>query len=390
MQRQRNTQVWTVFIVLLIAFLSLSAIGMAQEGTWARKADMKIPRGGLSTAVVDGKIYAIGGITRVGGLPQTLLTVEVYDPATNKWTERAAMPTKRFSLSTAVVNGKIYAIGGRTFNLYFSSVEVYDPKADKWTKKFDMPGATHMPGKRSDLSASVVNGKIYVIGGGRVAGDAGLARVDAYDPATDTWTQKTDIPTARVAVSIAVVNGKIYAIGGGGVFEGWQLFATVEAYDPGALNVSNLSASVVNGKIYAIGGTGGVQPVYAYDSATDTWTQKAGAPTGRWASSTSVVNGRIYAIGGAPVPGGGGVARVDAYDPATDIWTKKTDIPSVRVKLSTSVVDGKIYAIGGLAGAAGFLGGQALGMVEAYDPGALNVNVAGKLATLWGKLKVQD
>jgi hypothetical protein len=54
------------------------------------------------------------------------------------------------------------------------------------------------------------------------------------------------------------------------------------------------------------------------------------------------------------------------------------------------VVDGKIYAIGGLAGAAGFLGGQALGMVEAYDPGALNVNVAGKLATLWGKLKVQD
>ena len=232
MQRQRNTQVWTVFIVLLIAFLSLSAIGMAQEGTWARKADMKFPRGGLSTAVVDGKIYAIGGITRVGGLPQTLLTVEVYDPATNKWTERAAMPTKRFSLSTAVVNGKIYAIGGRTFNLYFSSVEVYDPKADKWTKK------SHMPGKRSDLSASVVNGKIYVIGGGRVAGDAGLARVDAYDPATDTWTQKTDIPTARVAVSIAVVNGKIYAIGGGGVFEGWQLFATVEAYDPGALNVN--------------------------------------------------------------------------------------------------------------------------------------------------------
>ena len=250
---------------------------MAQEGTWARKADMKIPRGGLSTAVVDGKIYAIGGVTRVGGLPQTLSTVEAYDPATNKWTERAAMPTKRYSLSTAVVNGKIYAIGGsggggdvlstvevydpkrniwtrhhkaampnarwglatavvngkiyaiggQNFVHFFSAVEVYDPKADKWTKKFDMPGA------RADLSASVVNGKIYAIGG-----IGGAQPVSAYNPATDTWMKKADMPGTRAWLSTSVVNGKIYAIGGGGVFGGWQPLATVNVYDPGALNVN--------------------------------------------------------------------------------------------------------------------------------------------------------
>ena len=226
-QRQRKTQVCTVFILLLIMFLSVSGIGMAQEGTWARKADMKFPRGGLSTAVVDGKIYAIGGVTRVGGLPQTLSTVEAHDPATNKWTERAAMPTKRYSLSTAVVNGKIYAIGGQNFVHFFSAVEVYDPKADKWTKKFDMPGA------RADLSASVVNGKIYAIGG-----IGGAQPVSAYNPATDTWMKKADMPGARAWLSTSVVNGKIYAIGGGGVFGGWQPLATVDVYDPGALNVN--------------------------------------------------------------------------------------------------------------------------------------------------------
>jgi N-acetylneuraminic acid mutarotase len=302
MHRQRKTQAWTVFILLLIMFLSVSATGMAQEGTWARKADMKIPRGGLSTAVVDGKIYAIGGVTRVGGLPQTLSTVEAYDPATNKWTERAAMPTKRYSLSTAVVNGKIYAIGGS--------------------------------------------------GGG---GDV-LSTVEVYDPKRNTWTRhhKAAMPNARWGLATAVVNGKIYAIGG---ITGLQVLSTVEVYDP----------------------------------ATNKWTKRSAMPTKRFSLATAVVNGKIYAIGGS----GGGpdvLSTVEVYDPKRNTWTRhhKAAMPNARWGLATAVVDGKIYAIGGLAGAAGFLGGQALGMVEAYDPGALNVNVAGKLATLWGKLKVQD
>ena len=161
MHRQRKTQAWTVFILLLIMFLSVSATGMAQEGTWARKADMKIPRGGLSTAVVDGKIYAIGGVTRVGEVAlRVFSTVEVYDPATNKWTERAAMPTKRFLLSTAVVNGKIYAIGGAGgWGDVLSTVEVYDPKRNTWTRHHKAA----MPNARWGLATAVVNGKIYHI-----------------------------------------------------------------------------------------------------------------------------------------------------------------------------------------------------------------------------------
>lgn len=120
MHRQRKTQAWTVFILLLIMFLSVSATGMAQEGTWARKADMKIPRGGLSTAVVDGKIYAIGG---AGGWGDVLSTVEVYDPKRNTWTRhhKAAMPNARWGLATAVVNGKIYHIPSNLVVAYHES-----------------------------------------------------------------------------------------------------------------------------------------------------------------------------------------------------------------------------------------------------------------------------
>jgi len=54
-----------------------------------------------------------------------------------------------------------------------------------------------------------------------------------YDPATDTWAKKPDMLTARGVLSTSVVNGKIYAIGGGESRE--NLFLTVvEEYDPGA------------------------------------------------------------------------------------------------------------------------------------------------------------
>jgi N-acetylneuraminic acid mutarotase len=63
--------------------------------------------------VVNGKIYVIGGIAVAGtGNRQNLQTVEVYDPETDTWTQGVDMPTQRVGLSTSVVDGKLYAIGG--------------------------------------------------------------------------------------------------------------------------------------------------------------------------------------------------------------------------------------------------------------------------------------
>jgi N-acetylneuraminic acid mutarotase len=56
----------------------------------------------------------------------------------------------------------------------------------------------------------------------------GLSTVEAYDPATDTWTTKAPMPTARQGLAAAVVNGSLYAIGG---YNGSYL-STVESYTP--------------------------------------------------------------------------------------------------------------------------------------------------------------
>lgn len=74
----------TGLLILLIA-ISIHGFRHAEAATWTRKADMSTPRWAQSVAVVNGKIYAIGGIdtepSRLNG--KALAAVEEYDPATD-------------------------------------------------------------------------------------------------------------------------------------------------------------------------------------------------------------------------------------------------------------------------------------------------------------------
>jgi N-acetylneuraminic acid mutarotase len=152
--------------IIILVLLCLPSVTSAQEGIWTVKADMPTRRDGIGTSVVNGKIYAIGGLY----VNTILSTVEEYDPATDTWAKKANMPTARYQVCTAAVNGKIYAFGGWDAiqipgGRIFSTVEEYDPATDTWTAKADMPAP------RTQFTIGVVNGKIYVIGGGN--GDKG-------------------------------------------------------------------------------------------------------------------------------------------------------------------------------------------------------------------------
>ena len=329
--------------------------------------------------------------------PQNTFVPPLAPPGeVGKWTRKADMPNAITYHSASVVNGKIYVIGGGKDEA-LSIVEEYNPATDTWTRKADMPTP------RCSLSTSVVNGKIYAIGGG-TTGLVSLSVVEEYNPATDTWTKKADMPTARLGLSTSAVNGKIYAIGGASI-PALALFSAVEEYDP-ATNTwmkkaymptprTMLSTSVVNGKIYAIGG--GPNPdvslstIEEYDPVTDTWTKRVDMPTPRWGLSTSVVNGKIYAIGGSsggprPRPT---LSTVEVYDAATDTWTKKVDMLTARCALSTSIVNGYIYAIGGGSKSGAQLPLPTFSIVEVYDTGFRAVEPEGKLPTTWGRMKAE-
>jgi N-acetylneuraminic acid mutarotase len=272
------------------------------------------------------------------------------------WLRKADMQDGRHSLATSMVEGKIYLIGGRYTD---DLVSEYDPATDSWTTKTPMPTARMLP------ASGVVDGKIYVIGGLEAAYQPALSIVEEYDPVTDSWARKEDMLTRRLGHGVSVVDGNIYVIGGmtsgPGIWSGIQ--DSVEVYDP----VTNtwttkapiptarvwLSTSVVDGKIYAIGGAPltkePLATVEVYDPATDTWTTKTPMPTARTSHAAAVVDGIIYVIGGGTVSADpGGFSVVEAYNPVTDTWTRKADIPEPRASLSAGMVGGKIYAFGGI------------------------------------------
>ena len=316
---------WNLNILIIYGLLVISASNLFAEKTWTQRTDMPTARYSFGTCVVAGKVFVIGGEIEVFG-ERSVATVEVYDPKTDTWERKADMPTARAGVSTLVVDGKIYAIGGAERKKFpvgpgwgYSSkhlpvVEMYDPATDTWAQKADMP----VPRAGSTC---VVDGKIYIIGGMATnRKEWRLDIVDVYDPAMDTWAKATNMNHARSGASVSVVDGKIYAMGG----TGWPqipnhpgpFLSSAEVFDPKTNRWTEITemptpksghtASVINGKIYVIGGgfRGNgpykyLSTVEVYDPETDRWTQEPDMPVGKSTHRAEVINGEIYIFGGS-------------------------------------------------------------------------------------------
>ena len=185
-----------------------------------------------------------------------------------------------------------------------------------------------MPTIRHALDANVVNGKIYLIGGGQRTPNDDFDINEVYDPVTDTWTTKTPIPTG----------------------------------------VDYYASAVVNNKIYIMGGAVGVTLNQVYDPETDTWSSGAPLPTGVDSAAAGVTAGttdtqRIFVIGGKQ--GLDAVNLNQVYDPETDTWVAGPAMPTARYSLGVAVVNDSLYAIGGREG---WIGSPVSAANERYTP----------------------
>jgi len=295
-------------------FPSSKAQAAKNQSSWSSVAPLITPRGGLCVATVNGKIYAIGGLS--DGVPVNVN--EMYDPGSNTWTSETPMPTARSGCAAAVYGDEIYVVGGEVGNNeYVGNNEVYNPSTNSWTTEASMPTP------RAYLSTSVVNGKIYLIGGEEYSSVSPYYSEtdvnEVYNPATNTWSTEAPIPTAVYGAASAVIDGEIHVIGG-----------------------SQVSIQQGNGMF--------VDSNQVYNPQNNTWSLAANLPSVAAFGAGAATEGFmappfLYVIGGFYMTSYSSDVRV--YNPSDNSWSTGISMPTAQAYFGVAVVNDVFYAIGG-------------------------------------------
>ncbi len=297
-------------------------------GAWAPTHNLDTARSShTATLLPNGKVLVAGGDSTTG-LGSTLSRAELYDPATDTWTDTGSLTTAR-SIHTATLlpDGKVLVAGG---NLGFgptASAELYDPATGTWTPTGNMTSA------RYDHTATLLpNGKVLVVG------SPGVVTAELYDPATGTWALTGNPITSR-----------------------WSHTATL----------------LPDGKVLVAGGSSGIglpiRLAELYDPATGTWTA-----TGALVKATQVHTATLLPDGKVLVAGGQDPSTsktAELYDPASGTWTLTGTLTVPRAyHTATLLPDGHVLVAGG-NNAINFMEPSA----ELYDPASGTWTTTGSL-----------
>lgn len=214
------------------------------------------------------------------------------------------------------------------------------------------------PSERTEVTATVAAGKIYVIGGYRADGGT-VDTVEVFDLASQRWSSGPPLPLAVNHAMSATVSDTVYVVGGyvsngepaaalhrlGA--SGWEALAPLPQPRAAA------TAVALDGKIYVAAGVakGGLaRDMYVYDTATDGWTIAPGPPTPREHLGGAGFGGLVYTVGGRTGGLDTNLTAFEAYDPATGQWRTLPELPTRRGGLAaTAICTGHIIAMGGEA-----------------------------------------
>jgi N-acetylneuraminic acid mutarotase len=280
-------------------------------------------------------------------------------PGNAFWAVTDEVPFVTYEASPIVIDGRLFVFGG------FSDVErnasgavrVFDPATRSWSTRTEMPGA------RTHVNAVLVGRTVWLAGGflGQHPG-AATDEVLLYDVDADSWTRGPALPAKRASGALFLLGNRLHYAGG-----------FLEDRDTPAADhwVLDLDAPGV----------------------TRSWSPATPIPVARGHASVATTDGKAYVIGGTirHDPHQLDISDVHRYDPSTDTWAAVAPIPAPRshAEPSTFVWDARIWVI---AGRQRPIGIEASPHVTVYDPASdtwtahanLPVGLVAPIATVIG------
>ena len=295
------------------------------QGAWATTGSLATARDAAASALLGGEVLVSGGLTNMG--MDVLGTAEIYDPATGMWrtTGSLAVPRAGHSATPLGDDSVLVSAGYDNSGDHFREAERYDPALGMFvpagkintTRYFQtavalsggrvlVGGGTDpesgalaslelytlgtgwasaaslapMPAPRTLHASAVLMDGTVLFAGGYNATDEALARVDRYDPSTNTWTTVGPMARARFDLASAPLpDGRVLFVAGQSLVEG---FSDGELFDPATLSFQRFRGAALR----AYGHT-----------------------------ATALSDGRAIAVGGRN-PGPILVASAEIFDPA--------------------------------------------------------------------------
>ena len=272
-------------------------------------------------------------------------------PTGGTWTRKSSLPVAIAEVGVSQVDGKIYVVGGNeqvgenpptgatTFHM------MYDPATDSWHERSPLPRPL------SHIGVTELGGKLYAMGGltdNVHIGPQNLALV--YDPKTDRWNELPPLSSPRGSLGVVAFDNKIH------IFGGRSSEKVVRVSLPDAPEM--------------FAGIGTVTTHEIYDPARCIWSQGKPLPgPPRDHMGIAVLDGKIHVFGGRINDFSDLLDRHDVYDPREDTWKSAAPLPRPRSAGAYTVLNGLIIYAGGECKPRGqpFVS-NAFEDVTAYDP----------------------
>jgi hypothetical protein len=145
--------------------------------------------------------------------------VDAFNPRTGAWRRLPDAPRARDHFHAAVIDGKLYAAGGRrssagtgqTFDLTVPEVDVYDFQTGVWST---LPASANLPTPRAGTTTAVIDGRLLILGGESGGQQLAHTEVEAFDPATGGWTSLAPLSLGRHATQAVLHEGRLYLASG--------------------------------------------------------------------------------------------------------------------------------------------------------------------------------
>jgi hypothetical protein len=243
--------------------LKPDASGSYIKGTWTQLASMHDSRLYYASVVLnDGRVFVGGGEYGTGGS-----TVEMYDPATNVWTQITSWTGGDIGDSTAKVmpDGRVLLLPR------FGGYWIYNPNTDVWVH------GTSSKGSNDEQSVALMPNGSFV-----VPWDSGS---QIYNPSTDQWTGAGTPPNgligpgSEIGPAVLLYDGRVFCLGASGHTDFYNTSTgawTAGPDIPGLLACDDAPAAVMpNGRVLFgcdHNNFTGPTTIYEFDPTTNTYT----------------------------------------------------------------------------------------------------------------------